>query len=179
VIREAFDLIYSINLKLPTRFLLLDKAIATLAQVGYELYPDFNVFEVARPYARGLLLARFSPRRLAVRAQRETTQIAQIMRDTPYQIHDVLEQMRDGQIEVGFVHKGLDEFMHKVDVAFNRLVVALVVAAGLVGSSVIGIFAEGGPDILGVHIVSAIGFVLSGLLGAWLMLGVIRSGRLR
>jgi ubiquinone biosynthesis protein len=86
--------------------------------------------------------------------------------------------MRDGQIEVGFVHKGLDEFMHKVDVAFNRLVVALVVAAGLVGSSVIGIFAEGGPDVLGVHVVSAIGFLLSGLLGAWLMLGVVRSGRL-
>jgi ubiquinone biosynthesis protein len=178
VIREAFDLIYSINLKLPTRFLLLDKAIATLAQVGYELYPDFNVFEVAKPYARGLMLARFSPRRLAVRAQRETTQMAQIVRDTPYQIHDVLEQMRDGQIEVGFVHKGLDEFMHKVDVAFNRLVVALVVAAGLVGSSVIGIFAEGGPDVLGVHVVSAIGFLMSGLLGAWLMLGVVRSGRL-
>jgi ubiquinone biosynthesis protein len=179
VIREAFDLIYTINLKLPTRFLLLDKAIATLAQVGVELYPDFNVFEVAKPYARGLLVARFSPRRLAVRAQRESMQLAQIMRDTPYQIHDVLEQMRDGQIEVGFVHKGLDEFMHKVDVAFNRLVVGLVVAAGLIGSSVIGIFAEGGPDILGVHVVSAIGFLVSGLLGAWLMLGVIRSGRLQ
>jgi ubiquinone biosynthesis protein len=178
VIREAFDLIYSINLKLPTRFLLLDKAIATLAQVGYELYPDFNVFEVAKPYARGLMLARFSPRRLAVRAQRESVQLAGIVRETPYQIHDVLQQMRDGQIEVGFVHKGLDEFMHKVDVAFNRLVVALVVAAGLVGSSVIGIFAEGGPDVLGVHVVSAIGFLLSGLLGAWLLLGVMRSGRL-
>jgi ubiquinone biosynthesis protein len=178
VIREAFDLIYTINLKLPTRFLLLDKAIATLAQVGVELYPDFNVFEVAKPYARGLLIARFTPQRLARTARRETTQLAQIVREAPYQVHDVLQQMRDGQIEVGFVHKGLDEFMHKVDVAFNRLVVALVVAAGLVGSSVIGIFAESGPDLLGVHVVSAIGFLLSGLLGAWLMIGVVRSGRL-
>jgi ubiquinone biosynthesis protein len=178
VIREAFDLIYTINIKLPTRFLLLDKAIATLAQVGVELYADFNVFEVAKPYARGLLLARFSPQRMARSMRRETTQLAQIVREAPYQVHDVLQQMRDGQIEVGFVHKGLDEFMHKVDVAFNRLVVALVVAAGLVGSSVIGIFAEGGPDLLGVHVVSAIGFLLSGLLGAWLMIGVVRSGRL-
>src|SRR6266496_5667912 len=31
IIREAFQLIYSMNLRLPTRFLLLDKAIATLA----------------------------------------------------------------------------------------------------------------------------------------------------
>ena len=47
MIREAFDLIYSMNLRLPTRFVLLDKAIATLGAVGVELYPDFNVFEVA------------------------------------------------------------------------------------------------------------------------------------
>ena len=30
VIREAFELIYRMNLRLPTRFVLLDKAIATL-----------------------------------------------------------------------------------------------------------------------------------------------------
>ena len=48
VIREAFQLIYRLNLRLPTRFVLLDKAIATLGSVGIELYPDFNVFEVAQ-----------------------------------------------------------------------------------------------------------------------------------
>ena len=51
VIREVFGVIYSLNLRLPTRFIILDKAIATLASVGIELYPDFNVFEVAKPYA--------------------------------------------------------------------------------------------------------------------------------
>src|SRR4051794_31815606 len=42
VIREAFALIYSMNLQLPTRFLLLDRSIATIGAVGVELYPDFN-----------------------------------------------------------------------------------------------------------------------------------------
>src|SRR5256712_4432393 len=72
VIREAFNLIYTMNLQLPTRFLLLDKAIATLGSVGIELYPDFNVFEVAPPYARGLMLERFRPRGLASRARQES-----------------------------------------------------------------------------------------------------------
>jgi ubiquinone biosynthesis protein len=90
----------------------------------------------------------------------------------------MLEQARDGQIEVGFVHKGLDDFMDRLVVALNRLVIALVVAAGLLGSSVIGIFAEGGPQIVGVNALSVIGFVLSGLLGVWLLWGVLRSGRL-
>ena len=69
VIREAFQLIYSLNLKLPSRFVMLDKAIATLASVGQEVYPDFNVFEVAKPYARGLVAERFHPRFLAKEAR--------------------------------------------------------------------------------------------------------------
>ncbi len=178
VIREAFGLIYSMNLRLPTRFVLLDKAIATLGAVGVDLYPDFNVFEVAQPYARALMLERFTPTRLASRAQKEGRELLGIARELPYQVHDVLQEIRDGQIEVGFVHKGLDEFMHKLDVAINRVVVALVVAGGLLGSSFIGIFATDGPQIFGVHFISVLGFLLSGMLGAWLLIGVLRSGRL-
>ena len=178
VIREVFSMIYRMNLRLPTRFVLLDKAIATLGTVGIELSPEFNVFEVAKPYARSLLLGRYTPARIASRARRETWNLARIASELPYQVHDTLEQVRDGQIEVGFVHKGLDEFMGKLDVAFNRLVIALVVASGLIGSSMLGIFAEGGPQVLGLHVLSVIGFVVSGLLGLWLLWGVIRSGRL-
>jgi ubiquinone biosynthesis protein len=178
VIRDGFDLIYSMNLRLPHRFLVLDKAIATLGSVGVELYPDFNVFEVARPYARSMVFERFTPERLLASAQREGLAYAQMARELPYQVHDVLEELRDGRIEVGFVHKGLDEFMHRMDVIFNRLVMALVVTGGLIGSSLIGIFAEGGPQLLGVHIVSVIGFLVSGALGFWLLWGVVRSGRL-
>ncbi len=178
IIREAFGLIYSMQLRLPTRFVMLDKAIATLGAVGVELYPDFNVFEVAKPYARDLMLERFTPRRMAARARREGWKLAQMTADLPYQIHDTLEQVRDGQIEVGFVHKGLDDLLAKLDTLFNRLVIALVVTGGLIGSSLIGILAKSGPHVLGLHIVAFFGFVLSSVLGVWLLWGVVRSGRL-
>jgi len=178
VIREAFALIYTMNLRLPTRFVMLDKAIATLGSVGVELYPDFNVFEVAKPYARDLMLERFTPRRIAARARRESFKLGMYAAELPHQIHDTLEQVRDGQIEVGFVHKGLDDLLAKLDTLFNRLVIALIVTGGLIGSSLIGIFAKTGPHILGLHIVAAFGFFLSAVLGVWLLWGVVRSGRL-
>jgi ubiquinone biosynthesis protein len=178
VIREAFQLIYRLNLRLPTRFVMLDKAIGTLASVGIDLYPDFNVFEVARPYARSLMVERYTPQRVLKRARTEGIELARIARDMPFQIHDFLEEARDGQIEVGFVHKGLDEFMRKLDVAFNRLVIALVVVGGLIGSSLIGIFSTTGPQIAGVNFLSFFGFVFSSVLGLWLLWGVLRSGRL-
>src|SRR5207302_4732340 len=90
VIREAFQLIYSMNLHLPTRYLLLDRAIATLGSVGVELYPDFNVFEVARPYARGLMLERFRPERVARRARREAFRYVQVLADAPHQFPDYM-----------------------------------------------------------------------------------------
>ena len=124
------------------------------------------------------MLERFSPGRVAARAQKRGRELYEIANELPYQVHDVLQEIRDGQIEVGFVHKGLDEFMHKLDVVFNRLVVALVVAGGLLGSSLIGILATDGPQIFGIHFLSVIGFLLSGILAGWLLLGVIRSGRL-
>jgi len=178
IIREGFALIYSMNLRLPTRFVLLDKAIATLGSVGVDLYPDFNVFEVAKPYARSLMVSRFTPRRVAARVRREGWNFATMTYDLPYQIHDTLEQVRDGQIEVGFVHKGLEDLLAKLDVLFNRLVIALVVTGGLIGSSLIGIFADSGPHILGVHVLSVAGFAMSMVLGIWLLWSVIRSGRI-
>jgi ubiquinone biosynthesis protein len=178
VFREAFSLIYAMNLRLPTRYVLLDKALATVSAVGVDLYPDFNVFEVAKPYARSLMLERFTPERLFRRARREGWQLATIAHELPYQIHDTLDQVRDGRIEIGFVHKGLDELAHKLDAVANRLVIALITTGGLIGSSLIGIFAKAGPHFLGVNVISVAGFVLSGILGVWLLWGVIRSGRL-
>jgi ubiquinone biosynthesis protein len=178
VMREVFTMIYSLNLRLPTRFLILDKALATLAAVGVELTPDFNVFEVAKPYARDLVRQRFSPERVARRARRDSIELVRIGRELPQLAHGVLTQTREGRLEIGFVHKGLEDVVHQFSVALNRLVIAFVVMGGLIGSSLIGIFAKHGPHLLGVNVISVAGFALSGVLGLWLLWGVIRSGRL-
>jgi ubiquinone biosynthesis protein len=178
VIREVFGVIFRMHLELPTRFLMLDRAIATLGSVGTELFPDFNVFEVAKPYARELVLERFTPRRLARRARQQSTDYVRMALDAPYQISDILEEVRDGQVEIGFRHEGLDELFHRIDVVFNRLAVAIVATGGVIGSALIGLFAESGPKVFGLHFLSVIGFSGATFLGVWLVWGVIRSGRL-
>jgi ubiquinone biosynthesis protein len=178
LIREAFGLIYRMHLRLPTRFMLLDRAIATIGSVGTELYPDFNVFDVARPYARELLFDRYRPRRIARVGRQEFANYVQIVRDFPYQLHDTLEQVRDGEVEVGFRHQNLDPIINRMDVVANRMVVAMLVVGGVIGSALIGIFAEQGPHILGLNVVSIVGFSVSALLGIWLAVGILRAGRI-
>jgi ubiquinone biosynthesis protein len=177
-IREGLSLIYAMNLRLPTRFVILDKTLATLGSVAVEVYPDFNVFEVARPYARQLIADRLSPRRLALRARREVEELGEIGLEIPRQVHDVLNELRDGEMLVKISNPGVDDLAHHIDVSVNRIAVALVILGGLVGSSLIGVLAENGPHLIGLHLVSVVGFVLSGVFGVWLLWGVLRSGRL-
>jgi ubiquinone biosynthesis protein len=177
-IREGLTLIYAMNLRLPTRFVILDKAIATLGSVAAEVYPDFNVFEVARPYARQLISERFSPRRLALQTSREARDIAEIALEVPQQLHDILNELRDGEMEIRISNPGIDDLAHHMDVSVNRIAVALVILGGLLGSSLIGVLAEDGPHLLGLHLFSVVGFLISGAFGVWLLWGVFRSGRL-
>ena len=177
-IREGLTLIYAMNLRLPTRFVILDKAIATLGSVAAEVYPDFNVFEVARPYAKHLIAERYSPRRVALRARAEVQDIAELALEVPRQVHDILNELRDGELEVRISNPGIDDLAHHMDVSVNRIAVALVILGGLVGSSLIGVLAKDGPHLMGLHLLSVVGFVLSGAFGVWLRWGVFRSGRL-
>lgn len=178
VIREAIDLIYGMSLRLPTRFVILDKAIATLGGVAAEIYPDFNVFEVARPYAKALMAERFSPRRMALQAQKHTREVVEAVGKMPMQISSVLDELRDGEMTVRISNPGVDDLAHHIDVSVNRIAVALVVLGGLIGSSLIGVLADDGPKVLGLHLISVVGFVLAGAFGVWLLWGIFRSGRL-
>jgi ubiquinone biosynthesis protein len=176
LIRESFALIYRMHLQLPTRFVLLDRAIATLGSAGMELYPDFNVFDVAKPYARELMIERFTPQRVVRRTAQETRNYVHMLLEMPYQVHDTLEQVRDGQIEVGFRHEGLEQLIHRMDLVFNRIGIAVVAVGGAITSAVLASVANGVGSFFGI--LAVIGLTLSSLLSIWLVWGVIRSGRL-
>jgi ubiquinone biosynthesis protein len=136
------------------------------------------VFEVAKPYARALMAERFSPRRVSMRVQHEARELAGVARELPYQLRDVLEETRKGRLEVQIRNPGFDDLTYHIDHAVNRLAVALIVLGGLVGSSIVGVLAKDGPHVAGLHLLSFIGFVLSGVFGVWLVWGIARSGRL-
>jgi ubiquinone biosynthesis protein len=178
LIREAFILIARMHMRLPTRYALLDKTLATLGSVTTELYPEFNVFEVAEPYAAELMRNQLSPSALLQRGFDEASNYGGLLLELPYQVHDTLEQFRDGEVEVQFRHKGLDMLANKADVVFNRLVIAIVMTATVVGGALIGIGADGGPHWLGIHLVTWLGLIVASFLAFILVVSIMRSGRL-
>ena len=80
----------------------------------------------------------------------------------PYQVSDVLEQLRQGTFQVHIENPGIDEIDDHIDKATNRIAVALVILGGLLGSAMIGVFAKTGPHALGIHLIALVGFLISG-----------------
>jgi ubiquinone biosynthesis protein len=137
----------------------------------------WNATEVAAE-AAGEVISRYrDPRYVMARAARKLAQ-GDTYGDYPRQIHNLLDELKDGEVEVVFRHRGLDELISKVDILANRLVFALLIAALIIGSSLMGIFGESGVRFLGVSIFGLIGFVIAAVLGFALLIGIIRSGRL-
>ena len=117
------------------------------------------------------------PAYVAARAARRLAQ-PDTFADYPRQIHALLDELKDGEIEVRFRHAGLDDLISKVDILANRLVFGVIIAALILGSSMLGIFVESGTQFLGLSVFGLIGFVIAALLGLLLLFAIIRSGRL-
>ena len=133
--------------------------------------------EEAAGAARALISRFRDPRYLAERTARRLVQ-TDAYAGFPRQLHTLLEELKDGEIEVVFKHRGIDELISRVDILANRLVFALLIAALIVGSSLLGIFGESDFRLLGVSHFGLVGFVIAALLGLLLLIGIIRSGRL-
>src|SRR5215213_9112323 len=124
------------------------------------------------------LITRYrNPAYVAGRLARRVVQ-PDALADYPRQLHSILDELKDGEVEVRFRHAGLDDLISKVDILANRLVFALLIAALIIGSSMLGIFLKGGTRFIGVSVFGLIGFVVAAILGLLLLIGIIRSGRL-
>ena len=177
---ELISLARRYRLSLPPVFPLLMKALVTAEGLSRSIDPSINVYEIARPYARRLLRERFEPSAILERARASTAENVRYLEDYPEQIRELLTELEDGEVEIRLRHGGLDELVGEVDVLANRLVFALVTGALLIGSSLLGAFATGGPQVpyLGVAVVAFAGFALALVMSVILLFVIFRSGRL-
>jgi ubiquinone biosynthesis protein len=177
---ELIALARRYKLRMPPVFPLLTKALVTAEGLARNIDPTINVYEVARPYAQRLLSERYRPEAVIDVVEEHALEYARYVEDYPEQIRLLLTELSDGELEVQLKHGGLDELLGSVDVLANRLVFAVVTAALFIGSSMLGAFNVGGPNVplLGASLVSFIGFILSVILAAILFVIIFRSGRL-
>jgi ubiquinone biosynthesis protein len=85
--------------------------------------------------------------------------------------------LRGGRALLRIRHENLEPLQEHIDRASNRLSLSLIIAAVVVGSSIVMSF-HGGPHLREIPLIGLIGYVVAGVLGLWWAVAILRSGRL-
>ena len=164
------------GLALPPDLALLIKAFVTLEGLGRQLDPGFDMASEAEPYLRQTLLAHMAPKALARRGWRTLANATNLLADLPRDLRALLRAAQRGRMQVQVDVPPLDRFTERMDKASNRLALAILTAAMIVGSSIV-ISVEKEPLLAGFPPLGLSGFVLS-LIGALVILiSILRSGK--
>ena len=99
------------------------------------------------------------------------------MRDLPEELRSILSQLRQGKMKLEFEHRGLSELRAVLDQMSNRISFAIVLAALIIGSSLI-ILSAIPPKWNDIPIIGLVGFLIAGVMGFWLLLSILRLGKM-
>lgn len=178
-VEDLMDLAFANRLKMPSNLVLVFKAIAMLEGISLQLDPDINVFSEVEPYVRDALLELQSP---VVRLKEIVEQLresSEAMVLLPQQLQRMLERIETGEANLSMTMKGLDEPTRRITSAANRLVLAILAVAFVLGPALLiprlnQIFPEWQA---GAILLIFTGFGISMLLTLALILAIWRSGR--
>ncbi len=177
VIRELMGIVQRYRLRLPRNFAMIGKALMITEGVGRTLYPDLNILEIARPYARRLLWKRYDPLRQLNEMRKTGAEALDFLKGLPMDLKEIFAIIRKGKFTMLFEHRGLELLVDELDRSSNRISFAVVIAALIVGSSLI-FQTRVGPTFFDYPIIGLVGFLLASILGVWLIIGIMRSKRL-
>lgn len=177
LLEESAKLLLAYELKMPSDFYLLVKALITIEGVGRNLDPDFNLIEHAKEYAEMLMKERLSVRQLAKDFYLSTADFIALLRDFPSEAQDIIELIKKGDMRFTLEHKGLESMLTNLNQISNRVVFAIVLAALIIGSSLI-VLSGLPPTWRDIPIIGIVGFLGAGIMAFWLLVSIVRHGKM-
>lgn len=170
-LQDIADMLRIHRVKIPTDLTMLIKAFVSLEGMGMELDPDFDMAGEAMPLLEASMRARYAPGAVLKRSWKSTVEMLSLIADLPQDVSRLLRAARRGRLEIHIDVTHLKHVGNQLDKAANRLVIGLVIAALIVGSSIV-MTVESAPRFLGV-----MGFVVACIGTIWLLLSIIKSNR--
>ena len=177
ILQDLLDLVTRHKLTFKPAFYQMMKALSTVEGVGLMLDPKLELIRLARPFMRRIRLERMRPARLAEEIARTGSGYLQLLRELPEELRTILRQLRGGRMRIEFEHRGLQALGAALDRVSNRIAFAIVLAALIVGSSLI-VLSDIPPHWHDIPVIGLLGFLVAGIMGFWLLLSIIRHGRM-
>lgn len=177
LIDEFMELLRTHQIKLPADLSLLIRTIAISEAVARELYPEFNFAEILVPFTKKTYLNKLNPFSNISSLIRTAEEGFELLKKIPDDLHSIFYKFRNDKFTITFKHHGIEEFGKKIDTSSNRLSFAIIIASLIIGSSIVMSLGKGNL-LLSYPFIGISGFAIASVLGVWLLIGIIRSGKL-
>jgi ubiquinone biosynthesis protein len=162
------------KLRVPPDLAIMIKALITAEGTARELYPELNIVEEAEPFVKRLALERWKPQVLWRDLRRNFSTLFTLQKELPLRLRQIVEKIDRGELNIRFQHANLAGLRSTLENITNRLTLGIIIAALIVASSMI-ITTGVKPLLFGFPALGIIGYLVSGILGLWLVYNILRS----
>jgi len=137
MINELTEVMRRYNLKVPMSLMLLLKTLVMVLDVAVKLDPKFSFGAEITPYLRKLTDTNILSAGYAKRASNSLLEAVDAAFDLPRNVNLMLKRLSTGTIRLEVVDTDLKKLQMALDRASDKIMIGLVVAALVVGSSLV------------------------------------------
>jgi predicted unusual protein kinase regulating ubiquinone biosynthesis (AarF/ABC1/UbiB family) len=163
------------KIRVPGNLGLCAKAIANLEGVARTLDPEFNFSEQIRPLMTDLFRRKLVGDAPLPAFLRTLLDVKNLSLQSPRQVELLLDRVTSETLNWNLTVRELDTLRRTVDSSANRLSFSIVVGALIMGAAII----TANAPVSRVAWISEALFAAASILGLWLIISILRSGRLR
>ncbi|BCL35808.1 ABC1 kinase family protein [Nostoc sp. MS1] len=163
------------KIRLPSNMGLYAKTIANLEGVAQTFNPEVNLFEEIQPLITDLFRRQLLGDNPVRSLLRTALDIKSLSLQSPRQIELLLDRVTSETLRWNFTLHGLDGVRRTMDDAANRLSFSILVGSMIMGAAIISNNAHTSQ----LSLLSNLLFAAASLLGLWLIISILRSGRLK
>jgi ubiquinone biosynthesis protein len=177
LLRQFAAIIREHSIVMPPDLILLFKALITMEGLGRQYDPDFHVVDHLQPLLARVLAERMRPRALFDRGRSAIAEAVEAVGSVPRDIARLVREARRGKLRVDVDVKRLERVSRHLDATMDRLTMGILTASLVIGSSIVMNVREG-PQVMGVPVLTVIGFagyLVAFLNSAWIIFGIWRE----
>ena len=175
-VMEFIHVAESNGLVMPAGISMLARGIITIEGVLSRISPETTLMRILASHVSGTLLHDASLKDELLRGGKALYSFGKRSLELPGQMSDLLRIASKGEARLGISVVGSEVPMARFDRIMNRLIVGLLNAAAVVGSSIL-CTTDMEPKLLGIPLLGVLGFSASFIMTVWLIVRILRGNR--
>ncbi len=176
MILDITDILRENHLRLPADLFIMLKALITAEGTARLIFPNLDVVSEAAPYLREVASERFKPATLIKRFKSAIFRLLTYRGNLNRRFVGIVDKIDRGELTLRFEHHKLGDLQNTLENIFSRLTFGVIIAAMIIGSSMI-ITTGVEPLLFGFPAIGMIGYIISAVVGLWLIYNIIKTRR--